>query len=375
MPGKCIPNIMVIMTKVSDFDFAVPPELVAQTPAEKRDHSRLMVLDRAKQTIDHKHFYDIADYLKPGDLLVLNDTKVMPANLVGRKEDLFSEAQRAEEKGGAKVEVLLAKLMEPATERRGSIWECLVKPGKRLKVGSRVVFGENEVVGTVLEKTDSGEQIIEFQGDLSAYIQAHGQVPLPPYINSALRTPHSALEDRYQTVYADKEGASAAPTAGLHFTPELLDKVRAKGVKTANVTLHTGLATFKPIYADNIEDHKMHSEYFEISGETIEAVRAAERVIAVGTTSVRALEAYADGILTTKAQRREGHKGDTNLYITPGYEFKIVDAMITNFHWPRTTLILLVSAFAGKDFIMRAYQTAIEQKYRFFSFGDAMLIL
>jgi S-adenosylmethionine:tRNA ribosyltransferase-isomerase len=358
------------MTKASDFDFNVPPELVAQVPADQRDHSRLMVLDRSKQTIDHKHFYDLADYFRPGDLLVLNDTKVMPANLVGKKEE-----------GGAKVEVLLVNM------KRGmgyGVWECLVKPGKRLKVGSRVVFGESEVIGTVLEKTESGEQIIEFAGDLDKYMHRAGEVPLPPYIkskNEKLKIKNEGinsefnLQERYQTVYADKEGASAAPTAGLHFTPELLDKIRAKGVKTAKVTLHTGLATFKPIYADNIEDHKMHSEYFEITEETIEAVRAAERVIAVGTTSVRVLEAYADEILTTKAPRHQGHKGETNLYITPGYEFKIVDAMVTNFHWPRTTLILLVSAFAGKDFIMKAYHEAIGQKYRFFSFGDAMLIL
>jgi S-adenosylmethionine:tRNA ribosyltransferase-isomerase len=342
--------------KTSDFDFVVPPERVAQTPADQRDHSRLMVLNRSKQTIDHKHFYDIIDYLKPGDLLVLNDTKVMPANLVGKKEE-----------GGGKVEVLLV------SSKQKSVWECLVKPGKRLKIGSRVIFGENEVIGTVLEKTESGEQIIEFEGDLNKYMHQAGELPLPPYIKHASHD--TRLEDRYQTVYADKEGASAAPTAGLHFTPELLEKISAKGVKIANVTLHTGLATFKPIYTDNIEDHKMHSEYFEIPEETIEAVRVAERVIAVGTTSVRALEAYADEILTTKALRREGHKGETNLYITPGYKFKIVDAIITNFHWPRTTLILLVSAFAGKDFILKAYNTAIDQEYRFFSFGDAMLIV
>jgi len=347
------------MTRASDFDFTVPPELIAHAPADRRDQARLMVLDRAKRTLDHQHFFDLADYLLPGDLLVLNDTKVIPANLVGKKED-----------GGAKVEVLLAKLMEPATEpasparqggRRGSIWECLVKPGKRLKVGSKAVFGDNEVIGIVLEKTDSGEQIIEFRGDIEKFMHKEGEIPLPPYINT---TPDPQLNDRYQTVYAAKEGASAAPTAGLHFTPELLKKIEAKGVKIARVTLHTGLATFKPIYAENIEDHKMHSEYFEIPEETKQAVREAKRVIAVGTTSVRALEADA-----------RGDKGETNLYITPGYEFRVVDAMITNFHWPRTTLILLVSAFAGKDFIMKAYREAIAEKYRFFSFGDAMLIL
>lgn len=337
------------MTRASDFDFSVPPELIAHAPAERRDQSRLMVLDRAKQTIDHRHFYDIADYFQPGDLLVLNDTKVMPANLVGKKEE-----------GGAKVEVLLVRGMGDGVW--GMRWECLVKPGKRLKVGSRVIFGGGEVTGTVIEKTDSGEQIIEFAGDLDKYMHKAGELPLPPYIRPATRD--SRLADRYQTVYAAQEGASAAPTAGLHFTPELLERIRAKGVKTATVTLHTGLATFKPIYAENIEDHKIHSEYFEIPEETRQAVKEAKRVIAVGTTSVRALEAQA-----------QGHGGETDLYITPGYKFKVVQVMITNFHWPRTTLILLVSAFAGKDFIMKAYQEAIEQKYRFFSFGDAMLIL
>ena len=345
--------------KTSDFDFYIPPELIAHEPAAKRDHSRLMVLDRAGRTIDHKRFFDIIDYLQPGDLLVLNNTKVMPANLVGKKED-----------GGSKVEVLLTKRV---TGMGDEVWECLVKPGKRLKVGSRVLFGE-EVVGTVLEKTDSGEQIIEFTGDLSGYIQDKGQIPLPPYINSSFGIRNSELTERYQTVYAAKEGASAAPTAGLHFTPELLGKIQAKGVKVAHVTLHTGLATFKPVYAENIEEHHMYSEYYEVPPETIEAIRQAKRVIAVGTTSVRTLESIAPEI-TTKTLRRKELKGETDLFIYPGYKFRLVDAMITNFHWPRTSLIMLVSAFAGKDFIMKAYQEAIRGKYRFFSFGDAMLIV
>ncbi|MDD4178913.1 MAG: tRNA preQ1(34) S-adenosylmethionine ribosyltransferase-isomerase QueA [Candidatus Margulisbacteria bacterium] len=375
--------------KTSDFDFIVPQELIAHEPAAKRDHSRLMVLDRKKETIEHKHFYDIVDYFKPGDLLILNNTKVMPANLVGRKED-----------GGAKVEVLLvsAKGQGLPAGRQGpsckkDIWECLVKPGKRLKVGSRVVFGNNEVVGTVLEKTETGEQIIEFQGDLAKYMKRAGEVPLPPYIKTSNvkhptskqnLNPKSQIAKRYQTVYAEKEGASAAPTAGLHFTPELLAKIKAKGAAVAYVTLHTGLATFKPVYAENIEDHKMYSESYEVPMETIEAIKKAKRVVAVGTTSVRTIEACAlpltpyplSPLLRGKGIGDGGGlKGSTDIFIYPGYKFKIVNAMITNFHWPRTTLIMLVSAFAGKDFIMRAYREAIENKYRFFSFGDAMLII
>ena len=383
--------------KTSEFDFSVPPELIAHEPAQKRDHSRLMVLDRGRHSIEHKYFYDIIDYLFPGDLLVLNDTKVIPANLAGKKEE-----------GGAKVEVLLIKqVIKPATESRsdrdGSVWECLVKPGKRLKVGSKVIFGEGEVVGTVMEKTETGEQIIEFSGDLEGYMNKHGQVPLPPYIKKNDSPPLSPslvkrgggldpssaggeLIKRYQTVYAEKPGASASPTAGLHFTPELLDKVKAKGVGVAMVTLHTGLATFKPVYAEKVEEHKMYSEYFEVSKGTIEAVGKAKRIIAVGTTSVRTLETVGNSPpLSPSLVKRGGgfgsssaggeFKGETNLFIYPGYKFKLVNAMITNFHWPRTTLIMLVSAFAGKDFIMRAYQEAINEKYRFFSFGDAMLIV
>lgn len=355
--------------KTADFDYTLHKELIAHQPAEKRDHSRLMVLNRDKQTIEHKHFYDLPEYLSPGDLLVLNDTKVIPGNLVGRKED-----------GGARVEALLVSRKPKAmptgrqVEHRAQVWECLVKPGKRLNVGSRVVFGHGEVVGTVLEKTESGEQIIEFEGEIEKYMQRKGEIPLPPYIKKAeSRTQKAEHRERYQTVYAEKEGASAAPTAGLHFTPQLLKKIKAKGIQIAYVTLHTGLATFKPVYAENIEDHKMYSESFEVPEETIEAIRRAGRVIAVGTTSVRALE-------TQKLS------GETDIFIYPGYKFKVVDAMVTNFHWPRTTLIMLVSAFAqdasadksafaGRDFILRAYREAIEQQYRFFSFGDAMLII
>ncbi|OGB90019.1 tRNA preQ1(34) S-adenosylmethionine ribosyltransferase-isomerase QueA [candidate division WOR-1 bacterium RIFCSPHIGHO2_01_FULL_53_15] len=368
--------------KTSDFDFQVPPELIAHEPAAQRDHSRLMVVDRARQTIEHKRFFDIVDYLNPGDLLVLNNTKVIPANLAGKKEA-----------GGAKVEILLVsrKQRSERDERksggRDQIWECLVKPGKRLSVGSRVIFGDGELVGAVLEKTESGEQVIEFIGDLKGFMKRNGEVPLPPYIkNSEPRTHNSELTSRYQTVYAEKEGASAAPTAGLHFTPELLERIKDRGVGVAQITLHTGLATFKPVYAENIEEHKMYSEEYEVPCETIRVLRNAKRVIAVGTTSVRTLEAIANSPpLSPSLFKRGGGltsalaggelKGATDIFIYPGYEFQVVDAMVTNFHWPRTTLIMLVSAFAGKDFIMRAYREAIDQKYRFFSFGDAMLIL
>ncbi|MFH1541714.1 MAG: tRNA preQ1(34) S-adenosylmethionine ribosyltransferase-isomerase QueA [bacterium] len=351
--------------KTTDFDFCVPLELIAHEPAVERDGSRLMILNRGAQSLEHKKFYDIVDYLHEGDLLVLNDTKVIPANLVGKKED-----------GGGKVEVLLVR---PKTkDQRLETWLCLVKPGKRLKVGSRVVFGEGDLIGTCLEKLDGGEQIISFEakGDFWQAVHKLGEIPLPPYIQN--KQPDA--KTRYQTVYAEKEGASAAPTAGLHFTPELLEKIRAKGVKLSYLTLHTGLGTFQPVRVDDIEDHPMHTEYFEIPGETAEAVRGASRVIAVGTTSVRALESLTHPLTPSLPAGRQGLrkrgevKQDTKLFIYPGYKFKVVDAMITNFHWPKTTLIMLVSAFAGKDYIMKAYQEAIEQKYRFFSFGDAMFI-
>jgi len=348
--------------KVSEFEYSYPPELIAQTPSEKRDHSRLMVLDHKNKTIENKLFFQIIDYLNPGDLLVLNDTKVIPANIVGVKEGgLPAGRQRA------KVEVLLARNIDK------NIWECLVKPGKRLSVGSRVIFGEGEVIGKVLEKLESGEQIIEFEGELEKFIKKSGEIPLPPYINSSLGIRNSSLVERYQTIYAAKEGASAAPTAGLHFTTELLDKIKNKGIDVAYVTLHTGLATFKPVYAETVEEHKMYEEYFEVPVETIAAIKKAKRIIAVGTTSVRTLETIASQISTgTRAHRLTG---STDMFIYPGYKFKIVNAMITNFHFPRSTLLMLVSAFAGKDFIFKAYNEAMNSGYRFFSFGDAMLII
>ncbi len=352
--------------KVIDFDYSFPQEAIANTPAEKRDHSRLMVLDRTTGSIEHKRFFDIVDYLNEGDLLVLNDTKVIPANLVGKKED-----------GGAKIEVLLASRVKVLDELGrvgpGSRWECLVKPGKRLNVGSRIIFGDGEVTGEVLEKTVTGEQLIEFSGNLEGYINNNGEIPLPPYIDSSLVSHPPSLVKRYQTVYAEKSGASAAPTAGLHFTPELLKKIKEKGIKIAYVTLHTGLATFKPVYEDNVEDHKMYKESYEVPAETIEAIKKAKRAIAVGTTSVRTIESIVEKQLTGMPANRI--TGETDIFIHPGYKFKIVDAMITNFHFPKSTLIMLVSAFAGKEFIFKAYKEALDKGYRFFSFGDAMLIL
>jgi len=368
--------------KVSDFDYRIPPEFIAQSPADKRDHSRLMVLEHRAKSIEHRMFYQIIDYLQEGDLLVLNDTKVMPAQITGRKEG-----------GGAKIEVLLVGnleprrlaagsgcLMEPASKPRGSVWECLVKPGKRLKAGARIIFGEGEVIGKVLEKLISGEQVVEFEGDLEGFLKKNGAIPLPPYINSHLLSPTpDPLTERYQTVYARQEGATAAPTAGLHFTPELLEKIKAKGVKVAYVTLHTGLATFKPVYADTVEEHKMYKESYEITVETVESVKKAKRVVAVGTTTVRTLETIANDPLfhlpLINGEKERGFKGETDLFIYPGFKFKMVDAVITNFHFPRSTLLMLVSAFAGRDFIFRAYQEAMDKGYRFFSFGDAMLIL
>ncbi|MFC1540752.1 tRNA preQ1(34) S-adenosylmethionine ribosyltransferase-isomerase QueA [Candidatus Margulisiibacteriota bacterium] len=347
------------MLKTSDFDYKFPQELIAHEPLSMRDHSRMMVLHRRSHILDHKRFHNIIDYLQPGDLLVLNDTQVIPANLSGVKAD-----------GGAKVEVLLAA-KRPAPFPGQEVWLCLVRPGKRLKVGSEIVFGNGELRGRVLRKMATGEQLIEFeaQGDFWGQVYKLGEVPLPPYIkpqNAHSRAARAVIRDRYQTVYADAPGASAAPTAGLHFTRELLEKLIAKGVRITYLTLHTGLATFRPVWADNVLDHEMHTEFFDISQETVDEVVRARRVIAVGTTSVRALETMAHRGITS---------GSTNLFIYPGFKFKVVNGLITNFHWPRSTLIMLVSAFAGKDFVMEAYQEAIKEKYRFFSFGDAMFIL
>ncbi len=336
--------------RTADFDYNLPEELIAHEPADKRDESRLMVLERRDSSIQHKKFHDVIGFLRPGDLLVLNDTKVIPARLFGEKVG-----------GGAKIEVLLVSRKQ-SLERGTQEWKCLVKPGKRLKVGTEVVFSD-KLRGKTIEVLETGEQIIEFtsHGDFWEVIHEVGEIPLPPYVSKQTADSGKRIAG-YQTVYAKKAGASAAPTAGLHFTPELLEKIKAMGVKVAYITLHTGLATFLPVRTDNIEEHKMHSEYYEIPKETVEAIDQAERVIAVGTTVVRALESGGEG-------------GESDLFIFPGYEFKVIDGLITNFHWPKSSLIMLVSAFAGRDYIMKAYQEAIKAKYRFFSFGDAMLIV
>ena len=338
--------------KLSDFMYDLPEERIAQTPVEPRDHSRLMVLHRDTGEIEHKHFYDIVDYLNPGDCLVINETRVIPARLYGERPT-----------GGA-CEVLLLKQLGPKR------WETLVRPGKKLKPGAEVIFGDGRLKCRVLESTDAGGRVVEFEceGSFEAALDALGEMPLPPYIHEKLENP-----GRYQTVYAKQDGSAAAPTAGLHFTPELLDGIKAKGVDVVPVLLHVGLGTFRPVKAENIEEHEMHSEYFEVSEDAAARVNAARargnRVIAVGTTSVRTLESAAeDGKLVAK-------RGDTNIFIKPGYRFQLVDALITNFHLPGSTLIMLVSALYDRERILDAYRIAVDMEYRFFSFGDAMLIM
>ena len=337
--------------KLSDFMYDLPEERIAQTPVEPRDHSRLMVLHRNSGEIEHRHFYDIIDYLNPGDVLVINETRVIPARLYGQRPT-----------GGA-VEVLLLKQLGPKR------WETLVRPGKKLRPGAQVIFGDGRLTGRVLENTDVGGRVVEFEceGSFEAALDALGEMPLPPYIHEKLRD-----RDRYQTVYAKQDCSAAAPTAGLHFTPELLERIRAKGVEIVPVLLHVGLGTFRPVKVENVEDHEMHSEYFEVSEAAAARVNAARdrgnRIIAVGTTSVRTLESAArDGRLTAT-------RGDTNIFIKPGYRFQLVDALITNFHLPGSTLIMLVSALYDREKILEAYQLAVDMEYRFFSFGDAMLI-
>lgn len=338
--------------KVSDFNYNLPEELIAQVPLEKRDESRLMVLDREKQTIEHKVFKDIIDYLEPGDCLVRNNTKVIPARIYGRKET------------GAHVEFLLLNNIE------GDIWESIVRPGNKLHVGTKVIFGEGLLEAEILDIMPGGTRKVEFhyKGIFNEILDQIGLMPLPPYIHEELKD-----NDRYQTVYAKYEGSAAAPTAGLHFTPELLKKIEEKGVKIANVTLHVGIGTFRPVKEDEVEKHEMHSEHYYIKQEDCdkinEAKKEGKRVISVGTTSCRVLESIADenGMVKTT-------ESDTRIFIYPGYKFKCIDALITNFHLPESTLIMLVSALAGKEFIMKAYNEAVEKKYRFFSFGDAMFI-
>ena len=338
---------------VSDFYYDLPEELIAQTPIEKRDESRLMVLNRDKQTIEHKTFKDIIDYLEPGDCLVRNNTKVIPARLYGKKAT------------GAKIEFLLLNRIE------GDIWECIVRPGHKLKPGTEVEFGEGILKGTVLDIMPGGTRKVEFkyEGIFNEILDQIGLMPLPPYIHESLKD-----KDRYQTVYAKYDGSAAAPTAGLHFTPELFEKIKAKGIEVANVTLHVGIGTFRPVKVENVEEHHMHSEHFYIKQEDVDKINNAKkngkRVIAVGTTSCRVLETIADENGMVKPT-----EGDTQIFIYPGYKYKCLDGLVTNFHLPESTLIMLVSALAGRDYIMKAYNEAVKEKYRFFSFGDAMLIL
>ena len=335
--------------KVTEFDYELPEELIAQTPIKKRDESRLMVLNRKEQTIEHKIFKDIIDYLKPGDVLVRNNTKVIPARLYGRKET------------GAKVEFLLLNNIE------GDIWESIVRPGNKLHVGANVIFGDGILEAKILEVMPGGTRKVEFKYDgiFNEILDKIGLMPLPPYIHESLKE-----KDRYQTVYAKYDGSAAAPTAGLHFTPELLEKIQDKGVEIANVTLHVGIGTFRPVKEDTVEAHKMHSEHFYIK-KINKAKQEGRRVIAVGTTSCRVLESIADentGMVKTI-------EDDTEIFIYPGYKFKCIDGLITNFHLPQSTLLMLVSALAGKEFIMKAYKEAVKERYRFFSFGDAMFIM
>lgn len=339
--------------KVSDFNYNLPEELIAQVPLEKRDESRLMVLNRKNQSIEHRVFKDIIDYLQPGDCLVRNNTKVIPARIYGKKET------------GANVEFLLLNNIE------GDIWESIVRPGNKLHIGTKVIFKDGLLKAEILDIMPGGTRKVKFHynGIFNEILDEIGLMPLPPYIHEELRK-----KDRYQTVYAKYEGSAAAPTAGLHFTPELLKKIEEKNVQIANVTLHVGIGTFRPVKEDTVEAHKMHSEHFYIKQEDCDKINKAKqegkRVIAVGTTSCRVLETIADEN-TGLVKKVEG---DTQIFIYPGYKFKCIDGLITNFHLPQSTLLMLVSALAGKDFIMNAYSEAVKDKYRFFSFGDAMFI-
>ena len=338
--------------KTSDFWYDLPEELIAQTPLEKRDTSRLLTLDRVTGKVEHKHFYDIIDHLNPGDCLVLNDSRVLPARLLGHRPT-----------GGA-VEVLLLR------DLGDKKWECLCKPGRKMQVGSQVIFGDGELTAQVTEVKEDGNRIVEFQyeGIFLEVLERLGRMPLPPYIKAEL-----ADQERYQTVYSKEVGSAAAPTAGLHFTTELLEKIREKGIKTAFVTLHVGLGTFRPVKADNISEHHMHSELCMISPETADVLNQTKaeggRIICVGTTSCRTLESLVndDGSFEAKSKW-------TEIFIYPGYRFKAMQGLITNFHLPESTLVMLVSAFAGRENVLNAYAEAVKEKYRFFSFGDAMFI-
>ena len=338
--------------KTSDFMYDLPQRLIAQTPLERRDGSRLLVLDKITGQTEHRHFYDLPEYLRPGDCMVLNDSRVIPARLIGARPT-----------GGA-IEVMLLKDLG---DKR---WECLVRPGKKMRPGHQVVFGDGELTGEVESVSEGGNRIVRFryEGIFLEILERLGRMPLPPYIKEQLADP-----ERYQTVYSKHPGSAAAPTAGLHFTPELLDKIRAMGVDVRFVTLHVGLGTFRPVKAEDIEDHEMHSEFCTVPADTAEAVNRAKaaggRVVAVGTTSCRTLESFTgeDGVLRADS-------GWTSIFIYPGYKFKCMDALVTNFHLPGSTLVMLVSALAGRENILAAYAEAVEREYRFFSFGDAMFI-
>lgn len=341
------------MMKTSDFNFELPQELIAQTPMERRDASRLLTLDKGTGETTHRHFYDLPNLLRPGDCLVLNDSRVLPARLIGHREP-----------GGGAVEIVLL------IDRGNKVWECLVRPGRKVRPGVRLSFGNGELKAEVLTVEEGGNRLIrfEYEGIFLELLERLGKMPLPPYIKEELQD-----AERYQTVYSREIGSAAAPTAGLHFTMELLKQIEAMGVKVCYVTLHVGLGTFRPVKAENIIDHEMHSEFCMISARTAEVInqtkREGGRVICVGTTSCRTIESWAaeDGTLKECA-------GWTNIFIYPGYKFKVLDCLVTNFHLPESTLIMLVSALAGREHVLEAYRQAVEEKYRFFSFGDAMFI-
>ena len=339
---------------IEEFDYDLPESLIAQTPLKHRDQSRLLVMGRESGKTTHQHFADVIDYFKEGDTLVLNDTRVMPARLFGIKEET-----------GAKVEMLMLTHLED------NDWEVLLKPAKRIKVGQRLSFGEGKIVAECIEELDQGGRImrLHYEGILQERLDELGEMPLPPYIKERLDDP-----DRYQTVYAKESGSAAAPTAGLHFTDELLEAIRAKGIRIVFITLHVGLGTFRPVSVDNIDDHEMHSEYYQISEDTAQLLnktrREGGRIISVGTTTTRTLE-------TVRSQHDQfvAASGWTDIFIYPGYEFKAIDGLITNFHLPKSTLVMLVSAFSTRENVLNAYREAVERQYRFFSFGDAMLII
>ena len=340
--------------KTSDFDYDLPPELIAQTPTEKRDASRLLCLDRRTGAFSHHHFYDLPDFLRPGDCLILNNSRVLPARLLGQRLP-----------GGGACEVLLL------IDRGDNVWECIVRPGKHLRTGTRLSFGAGELTAEVAEVLPDGNRLVRFfhEGIFLEVLERLGRMPLPPYIKAELQD-----KERYQTVYSRVNGSAAAPTAGLHFTPELLETIAARGVRLGYVTLHVGLGTFRPVKEKDVEAHEMHSEYCTVPEETAALINETKanggRVVCVGTTSCRTIESWAGEDGTMKASA-----GWTNIYIYPGYRFKVMDALITNFHLPQSTLLMLVSAFAGREHVLSAYEEAVRERYRFFSFGDAMFIV